>query len=374
MEKRIRSILQTSIVAIIVNVALGAFKAVIGFFTNSIAITLDAVNNLTDAGSSVITILSAHFAGKAPDKKHPFGYGRTEYLGTLLIGGLILYAGISALIESVTGIFSPEEVSYSTVSLIIIAVAVVVKLALTIFISRAGKKLHSDSLIAAGKESVGDVAISVSTVVAALIFIFAHVAIEAYLGVIISFLIIKAGYETLKETVGKILGTGAEAALVVDIKKTIMAHEGVKGAFDLVLHNYGVDAYMASVHVAVEDTYSIAAFDELTRTLQEEVFEKHDVYLSAVGVYCVNTLDAECLQMQDKVKEIALGFDYVNQLHGFYVNKERKQMQFDLVISFSAKDRKAVYDQVLSQIQSAYPEYTLRVGLDSDFNEAAQNE
>ena len=368
-ENRIREILKTSIIAILVNVALGIFKAFVGMISKSVAITMDAVNNFTDAAGSLITIVSAHFAGKTPDKKHPFGYGRTEYLGTLLIAGIILYAGITAFSESVKSIISPETPSYSGVSLFIIVVAVVAKLLLTLYMAKTGKRVKSDSLIASSKEALGDIAISVATLLAALLYIFTGFAIEAYLGVAISVVIIKSGVDTLREIIGKILGAGAEASLVVDVKKAIVAHENVEGAFDIVLHNYGPDSYMASVHVAVPDTLSASDFDVLSREIQDDIFEKFGIYITAVGVYSVNKTDNDVIEKREKVKAIVSALEYVNQMHGFYIDDEKKQMRFDLVISFGTENRQAVYDKALAEIKKEFPDYEIEAGLDSDFNE-----
>lgn len=366
-SKRLKTILRTSIVGILVNALLGVFKAIVGTVSNSIAITMDAVNNFTDAGSSLITILSTTFSVKSPNKKHPFGYGRIEYMGTLLIAILILYAGVTSLIESIKGIITPETAEYSTTSIVIICVAVVVKIGLAIFFSKVGKKVKSDSLIATGKEAIGDIAISIATVVAALIYIFTGFSIEAWLGAAIAIFIIKSGIEILIETIGKILGKGADVEIVKNIKKEVAAFDEVVGAFDLVLHNYGPDSYMGSIHVEVKDTLSINEFDALTRRIQETVFEKFGVYITAVGVYSVNTTNDKVIEVREGVKAIISGIEHVKQIHGFYLDDET--MRFDAVISFAAKDRKAVYNQVIDLVGKKYPEYNLVVGMDMDFNE-----
>ncbi len=368
-SSRLKAILRTSVVGIFVNFLLGIFKAIIGTITNSIAITLDAVNNFSDAGSSLITILSANFAVKAPNKKHPFGYGRTEYLGTLLIAVIILYAGVTSLVESIKSIIHPEVAEYTKISIIIISVAVVVKTALAIFFTRTGKKVKSDSLIATGKEAIGDIAISTATVIAAIIFIFTKVSIEAWLGAVIAIFIIKSSTEILFETVGKILGTGADASLVIGIKEAIKEFEEVEGAYDLVLHNYGPDAYLGSVHIEVADTYPISQFDNISRQIQEKIAERFGVYLAAVGVYSINTKDESMIAIREDVKAIALGTQNVKQLHGFYINADSRTMRFDVVISFEAKDRRIVYQKVVENVQKQYPDYQIIVGMDMDYNE-----
>lgn len=366
---RIKSIFRASIVAIIVNVSLGIFKLMVGFITKSIAITMDAINNFTDAGSSFITMLSTGLASKDADKKHPFGYGRTEYLGTLLIAVLILYAGVTAFVEAVKSIINPETAEYSAVTLAIVIVAIFAKVALTIYITRVGKKVNSDSLIAAGKESTGDIAISIATVAAAFIYIITDLSVEAYLAAGIALFIIKAGVDVLIETVSKLLGTGADASIVVDIKKAIAEYDEVAGAYDLVLHNYGPDAYLGSVHIEVEDTMPISSLDALTREIQEGIVKRFGVYLSAIGVYSVNTKDAATIAIREDVKTIVMATKYVKQSHGFYLDTDKKTMRFDIVVSFAAGDRRIVYQEVVKKIKNKYPDYSVIVGMDLDYNE-----
>ena len=366
---RLAVIKRASIIAIIINIALGLFKAVIGFITNSVAITTDAINNFTDAGSSLVTILAAFFSAKQADKKHPFGYGRIEYLGTLVIGGLILYAGISSFIEAVKLIIEPEMANYPTISIIILIVAIFVKIALALFTIKVGKAANSDSLVASGKEAVADIAISIATVAAAIFYITSGIAIEAYLGAIIGIFIIKSGIEILKETVDKILGSPVEISLIKEIKSTIAGYEEVVGAYDLVLHDYGPDAYMGSVHIAVVDTLSINEFDKLGRKIYSDIAERFGVHLTAIGLYSVNTSDEETIRLREAINKLVMENEYVNQMHGFYLNKDAKEIRFDLVVSFDSKDRNATFEQVLLKLKNTFPEYNISVGMDFDFNE-----
>ena len=190
---RDKKIIRTSIIGIGANVLLAAFKAVIGLASNSVAIVLDAVNNLSDAMSSLITIIGTKLAAKEPDRKHPLGYGRIEYLSAMIISAIVLYAGITALVESVKKIIDPATPDYSTIGLIIVGAAVLVKILLGRYVEGVGKKVASDSLIASGKDALFDAVLSFSTLVAAVIYIFWHVRLEAWLGAIIALFIIKAG-------------------------------------------------------------------------------------------------------------------------------------------------------------------------------------
>ena len=281
---REKTIVRTSIIGIIANVLLAGFKAAVGLLSNSIAIILDAVNNISDAGSSVITIVGAKLAGREPDKKHPFGYGRIEYLSAMVISIIVLYAGITSLVESIKQIINPETPDYSAASLIIIAVAVAVKFFLGRYVKSTGEKVNSDSLINSGEDARLDAVISASTLVAAAIFLIFHISLEAWLGAIISLVIIKSGLEMLRETISRILGEANDPELAKGIKKTVRSFPDVQGAYDLVLHNYGPEAWNGSIHIEIPDTYSADKLDALIRDIEETVYREHNVILTAVGV------------------------------------------------------------------------------------------
>lgn len=368
-DERKSVIVRTSIIGIVANLFLSAFKAVIGWFSHSIAITLDAVNNLTDAVSSIITMIGAHIAGKDPDKKHPFGHGRTEYISTLAIGTIITYAGVTAGIESVKNIIHPTTPDYKNVMFIVLGVAVAVKVFLALFFINRGKKVSSDSLTASGKDALSDVLISAGTIIAAVVYLIFGISLEAYLGVLISALIIKAGIEILVETISKLLGEGTDVELVKKVKKTIVEHEGVMGAYDLVFNNYGQDIYIGSVHIEVVDTMTANEIDILTRHITKDIFDEFHIQLSAIGIYCHPTKDPAIIKLREDVSRIARDHQYVNQVHGFYANLDEKVMRFDMVISFDAPSRAELYQHVIGDLKKAYPDYEISAGMDADFNE-----
>ena len=316
---REKIIVRTSVIGIIANVFLAAFKAVIGLMSSSIAIIMDAVNNISDAGSSLITIIGTKLAGREPDKKHPFGYGRVEYLSAMVISVIVLYAGVTSLVESVKKIINPDVPDYSTVSLIIVGAAVVVKIVLGRYVKSVGKKVNSTSLVNSGEDATLDSVISASTLVAAAIFLIFDISLEAWLGAIISLVIIKSGFEMIKETVSQILGERNDADLAKSIKETVTGFPDVQGAYDLVLNNYGPDTWNGSIHIEVPDTYSADRLDQLIRSIQVKVYEEHHVILTAIGVYSVNTKDAEIIEAYKKVKDLVLSHEYVRQIHGFYI-------------------------------------------------------
>ena len=368
-QSREKTIVRTSIIGIIANVFLAGFKAVIGLMTHSIAIVLDAVNNISDAGSSLITIIGTKLAGREPDKKHPFGYGRIEYLSAMIISVIVLYAGITSFVESVKQIIHPETPEYNTVSLVIVAVAVAVKIVLGRYVKSVGEKVNSDSLVNSGEDATLDSVISASTLVAAIVFLLFKVSLEAWLGAAISLVIIKSGIEMLRDTISQLLGERSDPEMVRQIKRTVKSFPNVFGAYDLVLNNYGPDTWNGSVHIEVPDTISAGELDHLIRSIQMEVYRVHGVILTAVGIYSVNTKDPEVIETQKTVSRIVFSHEHVTQMHGFYLQKEEKAMRFDLVVSFNAQDRHAVFNAAVADVQKAFPEYTITAAMDMDFAE-----
>ena len=367
---REKIIIRTSIIGIAANIFLSAFKAFVGIITNSIAIILDSVNNLSDALSSVITIVGTKLAGKPADKKHPFGHGRAEYLTALVIAVIILYAGVTACIESVKKIINPVTPDYNTVSLVIISVAVVVKIFLGLYVKASGKKVNSDSLIASGQDALMDSIISASTIIAAAVFLIWNISLEAYLGVLISFAIIKAGIETLRETISKILGERVDSHLSRDIKKTIIAcDKEILGAYDLVLNNYGPDMHVGSAHIEVPDTWSADKIDSMSRKIANEVYIKHGVAMSAIGIYSVNTKEDSAAQIRERVSKIVMEHKEILQMHGFFVDEQAKQMRFDIIVSFESASMRDMFNHVVQDVRDAFPDYDVQVQFDVDISD-----
>ncbi|MBE6719216.1 MAG: cation transporter [Ruminococcaceae bacterium] len=369
MQNRSKQIFKTSIVGIAVNLLLVGFKAAVGMLSNSIAIILDAVNNLSDALSSVITIIGMKLAGKPADKKHPMGYGRIEYLTSAIISVIIIYAGATSLESSIKKIIHPEQADYSAVTLIIVAVAVAVKLMLGSYVKKQGEKVNSDALVASGKDALFDSVISLSTLAAAAVYLIWGVSLEAYLGVVISVIIIKSGLEMIGETLSKILGERVDSELAGNIKRTVCSFDEVQGAYDLTMNNYGPDNYLATIHIEVADTLTAADIDRLTRRIQAKVLDEYNIYIAAVSIYSVNTTDDEIISIKNNIDSIIMSHDNILQIHGFYVDKEYMMINVDIVMSFDEKEPDAVYADIKKQIEQAYPEYAINLAMDTDISD-----
>ncbi len=363
--KREKAIVKTSVIGIITNVFLASFKAVTGIISNSIAITLDAVNNLSDALSSVVTIIGAKLGAKQPNKKHPLGYGRIEYLCSMIVAAIVLYAGITSAVESVKSIFSDERADYGTASLVIISVAIAVKLVLGQFVKKQGKKYNSGALVASGADALFDAILSASVLASAVIYLAWGVPLESYVGIIISLFIIKAGIGMMVETVNDILGKRNDKEETDNIKKIICEEPQVRGAYDLIMFNYGPNRNYASVHLELPDNMTVEEADVLTRRVQAKVYTETGVILTGIGVYSFNTSNSELTSIRNTVQEKVLSHEWALQLHGFYADAKQKTMRFDVVLSFDIERAEAI-GILTKEINELYPEYSLMIIPDID--------
>ena len=367
-ENRDKVIIRTSIIGILTNILLAVFKAVIGILSNSIAVTLDAVNNLSDALSSIITVIGTKLAGKLPDRKHPLGYGRIEYISAMVVSGIVLYAGITSEVESVKKIIHPEKPDYSIISLVIIAVAVIVKIILGRYVKAKGEQVNSGSLVASGSDAMFDAILSGSVLVSAIIYMRSGLSLEAYVGVIIAGFIIKAGIEMMTETLNEILGVRADKEKTDRIKELLSDEPEVRGAYDLIMYNYGPDKDFASVHLELPDTMTAKEIDKLTRKLERKIYRETGVVLAGVGLYSYNTGNNEAADIQKDIRERVMAHDWAVQFHGFYVDVEKKEMTFDVVMNFNIKPKEGI-QIIYEEVKKGYPEYDIQIAPDVDVSD-----
>lgn len=367
-QDRESTIVRTSLIGVLTNVGLAAVKAFIGIITGSIAVTMDAVNNLSDALSSTVTIAGTKLSMRPPDRKHPFGYGRIEYMTALVVAVIVLYAGVTALLESGEQIFSPVDTEYSAVSLFVIVIAIFVKIILGRYTVAVGRRVDSGALRASGADAMFDAVLSTSVLVSALIMVFTDISLEAYVGVLISLFIIKAGLEMMGETIGEILGQRSDPEITSKVKGAVMETPGVMGVYDLVMTDYGPGRDYASVHVEVDSSMTAEEIDVMSRNMQVEVQKKTGVVITAVGVYSKNNSDPEVMAIRDRVMEITSSHEWVLQTHAFHVDIENRTMRFDVVLSFGI-DRSEAIEKICSEVLAEYPGYKLTVAPDVDVSD-----
>ena len=365
--ERNSQIIRTSVIGIVTNVLLAAFKAVVGLLASSIAIIMDAVNNLSDALSSVITIVGTKLSERPADRKHPFGFGRIEYFSAIIIAVIVLSTGITSFIESVKKIFNPTEPSYTTTALIVIIVAIVVKIVLGQYVKSKGKQLKSDALIASGADALFDAVITLATLVSAGVMLLWNVSLDGILGALISLVIIKAGVEMLASPVNELLGARVSPELIDDIKREINAIDGVHGVYDITLHNYGPNVMIGSLHINVLDTLSAHDIHGLTRKISTMMYESHGIILT-VGVYALATGENRRAELQNKVMQTLAANKYIVQVHGFYYSEKDQMLSVDVVPEISVHNDESLVKQLVSDIQPLVPGTKVAIVVDHNYS------
>ena len=364
-NERRKRIIGVSIIGIVTNLLLGALKAVLGILSGSIALVSDALNNITDSSSSLITIIGTKLAGKAPDKQHPFGHGRTEYLTSLLIGGIVFITGFQSLISSLKAIFNREEMSASTVTAIIIIATIVAKIALGTFTENSGKKYNSGALIASGADAKNDAIVSLVTLISTLIYMFTKISVDGIAGVIISIFILKTAYEVLSDTVKKILGERVDGDMVRGIKEIVRNTEGVINCFDLILNDYGPDFYTGSINVEIEDSRSIGEMYPILHEAQTKIYEKYNAFL-VFGFYSVDVNDERYIKIKSLLKNYKENERHIINYHGIVIDEKENTIYCDITRDFDIKSE-SVIENVNRILKEEFPKYKIHVNIDTEF-------
>lgn len=349
------------------NLFLVIFKAIVGLFANSISIIIDALNNFSDMISAVITIIGAKLSNKAPDKEHPFGHGRIEYFAAAIISLIVFAAGITALKESITKIVEPVKATYTMATLTVIIVAIFVKLFFSHYVKNIGSKLNSQSLIATGADAFMDAILGFSTLVGAIISLIWNLSVEGYIGVIISIFILKSAFDILKDTINLMIGERIDPSLSKTLKDKINSYDGVHGAYDLMLHSYGPDRLVGSVHITVKDSMTARDIHGLTRMIAEDIFDEYGIILT-LGVYALNDSE-EVSKIKIEIDNMLKEYPDIIGSHGFYINEQIKRMSFDIVFDFNCKNQEDIKMQIKERIKEKYPEYRTHVQIDSDVSD-----
>lgn len=359
-------ILTTSGLGIIVNILTSAMKIVIGLAVHSIAVVSEGLNNAADAASGILTILGTKLAAMHPTEKHPFGYGRIEYLTSLVIGGLILYAGLEAFTGAVDGILHPYEVELSFLITGIIAFSAVIKLFLGTYMIREGKRIDSGSLVAVGKECRADCIVSAMTILATLVYLLFDLSLDAYAAVITSLFIMKAGAEVLKDTVSELLGRPGDKELAQELYRVIREEPMVLNAADMMLHNYGPDAYSGSVNIEIDCSKTVEEVYSDIHALQLRIMHEYHVTM-VFGIYAVNN-DRETLkELRGYIARFIREHEHIKSYHALYIDPKNNDIYCDLVVDYSLRDWDALEAEFRAYMHERYPENRLEVVIETEY-------
>lgn len=366
MENRSKQIIKTSVIGIIMNVILSTTKMIVGLFVGAISVILDGVNNLSDAISQVVNIIGTAFANKAPDKEHPFGHGRIEYVTGQIIAAIIISIGIISMREAIVKIIEPGEPDYKVYTIVILIIAIVFKIAYSIYTRIKGKKLKSQNLVATSIDSLMDAFLTLGTLISGVIVMLNGFNIEGYVGCVISLLIMKAGIELMRDSIKSLIGERTDPEVSKSIKDLINSYDEVIGAYDLILHEYGPTKTIGSVHIEVDEKMTASEIHTLTRKISEEVYAKMGIFLT-IGIYATNDSNTEIKCIKDTINEMVSENKDILEIHGFFVKDSK--VSFDLVFDFSCKDKFIIVANLKKILEEKYPNYQFDIIIDNDITD-----
>lgn len=361
--QRAKRIVRVGLWGIAVNFLYAGLKGAIGLLSGSIAISIDAVNNLNDAITSVIAVGGIKLASKPADRQHPFGHGRIEYVGAMLISTLIVIVGAAAFVNAVEKIISPTETHYNAVMLAIMATGVVAKFSLGVYTARAARSLDSDSLWGSGAENLFDSVVGLGTMVSAGILMIWDIDLDGWFAAVISLVLVRSGLKILKSTFNDILGRRIDAGLSSRIKADIMEFPQVEGVYDLIVNNYGAKNLVGSVNIEIPETLTAREIHALTLKIQRRLSSRYHLYM-AVGIYAASE-NPEVRKLECEVEAAVMSCKGARQLHGFFV--DGREVSFDIVVDFSVKDRDAFALGMQEKLHGEFPAYTFNVNVDIDY-------
>ena len=374
-EVRTRYGMLASVVGIFCNVLLFSVKLAIGLILSSLAVTADAFNNLSDAASSIISFVGVKMAGKPADAEHPFGHGRIEYIAALIVSFLVIEVGFTFFKSSISKIMHPEEITFDPVPFIILILSILVKLWMAFFNNKLGKRIDSKVMLATAADSLGDVITTSATVISIVICHFTSINVDAIAGLIVSGIVIWSGVSIAKDTLEPLIGQRVPSELYQKITDMVESYEGIVGAHDLIVHNYGPNRSMATIHAEVPNDVSIEASHEIIDRIERDAKKELNILL-VIHMDPVEMRDEEVLELRDKTSHIVHALEPELHFHDFRVLKENEQKNliFDLVVpdSYTEKDANRVMHQLIALLHEMEKNVDCIITLDRSF-EAPKN-
>ena len=369
-EVRTRYGMLASVVGIFCNVLLFSVKLTIGLILSSLAVTADAFNNLSDAASSIISFIGVKMAGKPADAEHPFGHGRIEYIAALIVSFLVIEVGFTFFKSSISKILHPEEISFDLVPFVILILSILVKLWMAFFNNKLGKRIDSKVMLATAADSLGDVITTSATVLSIIICHFTSINVDAIAGLIVSAIVIWSGISIAKDTLEPLIGERIPAELYQKITDIVESYDGIVGTHDLIVHNYGPNRSMATIHAEVPNDINIEVSHEIIDKIERDVKKDLNILL-VIHMDPVEMRDEEVLSLREKTSRIVHALDPELNFHDFRVLKENEQRNliFDLVVpdSYSEKDANRVMHQLVSLLHEMDEHVECIITLDRSF-------
>ncbi len=365
-ENREHKIIKTSLISLLANIILSAFKISMGLFSASTVIVLDGVENISNALGIILTIIGIKLSSKTPDKKHPLGYGRIEYITDLLVSTLVIYIGFTALIASVGNIKNATNIQYDGYIYFVLVISAIVKLLLSKHEKDIGFKLKSRALVAAAVDSFANALISISIILSALIRLTFGINLEHFIGIVIALLIIRGGIIMIRDTMDEILGRRTNEELKTKIKNIILEFEEVFGVYDLVLHSYGREKNIGSVHIEIKSSLSTLELDLLERKIAKRIYDELHVVLAGISIYTINVDDKSAHSIHKFIKSLESLKESILNIHGILIDTGNKKVYFDIVVNFNEQNIDGLIREIKRKIKTKYPEYEVHIQNDVD--------
>lgn len=356
----------TSVVGIIINLLLFVGKFLVGTLFGSVAISADAINNLSDAGSSLISLISFKISSKPADREHPFGHARIEYIASMAVGVIVLFIGFDSLKESFFKILTPEPMSKSFIVLAVLLASIFAKLWLGIFYKSVGKKINSEILKAASADSFSDVLSTGATLVSALVWMFLDFNIDAYVGLVVSAFILVAGLKILNENKNIILGSAPDPEVIETIKEHALADERILGIHDLIVHSYGAGATIASFHAEVDGKGDFFEVHDLIDNIEKQLLSEHNIACT-IHMDPIITDNEEINALRMQVEGIVKGISASFRIHDFrcVTGPTHTNLIFDIEIPFEDKrTNKEILNLVEEKIKNINETYFAVISVD----------
>ena len=356
-----------SVTGIVVNIILALAKYLIGTVTHSIAITADAINNFSDSVSCVITLISFKMANIKPDKEHPFGHGRIEYVAALIVGFFVELMGYELIKSSIEKIKNPEAVVFSVPAAIVLVISIGGKLWLAVFNRYLGKKIDSAAMSAVFTDCIGDITATTVTLIALILSIFTDLPIDGYMGILVSVFILYAGFGILKESIGIILGRPPSKELVDELVAFIMSHDEILGIHDLVIHSYGETRIFASVHTEIAADGDMLQAHDTIDTIEKNVMNKFGIEL-VIHMDPIVTNDETVEKHYQIVHKVVKEIDDELDMHDFRVveGPTHTNLIFDVVIPHRYKmSNTELKDVITSKVKAVNSSYCLVITVDN---------
>ena len=358
------------VVGIICNALLFAVKAAVGIAMHSISVTADAFNNLSDAASSVIGLVGVKLAGKPADKEHPFGHGRMEYITALVVSFLVIEVGLTFFKDAFSRIWNPQKLEFQFVPVLILILSIGVKLWMSLFNRKLGKRIDSKVMLATAADAVGDVITTSATVVSLLFFYFTGINIDGIIGVCVSLVVIWAGIGIAKETLRPLLGEPTSSADYEKITRFVENYDGIVGSHDLIVHNYGPGRNMASIHAEVPNDVDVEESHEIIDRIERDAISQIGVFL-VIHMDPVETKNEKILEIRKQVEESIKEIDPDVTIHDLRVveGRERINLIFDMVVPFaySREERKELERKVRSYLSEKDSRYQCVITVEQSF-------